>query len=294
MSEWLVVVNPLAGRRGEMVERTGKALRAHGISAEIATPTGEEEAVACVREAVLGGRQKFVAVGGDGTVNLMAGALMEHDWGEPPILGILPAGSGCDFVRTFGINQRLEDAAIHLVGDQVYPSDVGVLSGAWGERCFLNVGEAGVTAALVHRSMRLPRWLGSARYHVALPLAYPRFPKAEIRLVADSHSYTGPALEVVFANAQFFGGGWNIAPKATVNDGLFDIQVFDVTKLDIPRIWARAKTGDHLRDPRIRRFRSSTFTLETDPPWPVEADGEFFGTGPVTGRILRSAINVKI
>ncbi len=294
MRDWLVVVNPLAGRRGEIVDRTGRALRAHGIEAEIAAPQGEDEAVARVAEAVAAGHTRFVAVGGDGTVNLVAGALLRHDWSEPPVLGILPAGSGCDFVRTFGIAQRLEDAAMHLAGDRVYPSDVGVLSGTWGERCFLNVGEAGVTAALVQRSMKLPRWMGSARYHVALPLAYPRFPRAEIRLVADSHSYTGPALEVVFANAQFFGGGWNIAPRATVNDGLFDIQVFDVTKLDIPRIWARAKTGDHLRDTRIRRFRSSRFTLETDPEWPVEADGEFFGMGPVSGRILRSAIHVKI
>lgn len=294
MSEWLVVVNPLAGRRGEIVDRTTRALAAFGLAAEVATPRGEPEVVDRIRREVAAGRDRFVAVGGDGTVNLVTGALMKHDWREPPTLGILPAGSGCDFVRTFGIAQRLEDAVAHLVGDDVYPADVGVLQGAWGERCFLNVAEAGVTAALVQTSMRLPRWMGFARYHVALLLAYPRFPSARIHLVADSHTYTGPALEVVFANAQFFGGGWNIAPKATVNDGLFDIQVFDVSKRDIPRIWLRARTGDHLQDQRIKRFRASRFTLETDPEWPVEADGEFFGKGPVSGRIMRAALNVKI
>ncbi len=294
MSDWLVLVNTMAGRRREIIDRTRRALDARRIGAEIVAPSGEEEVAACVREAASAGRTRFVAVGGDGTVNLVTDALMEHEWDEPPTLGILPAGSGSDFVRTFGISQRLEEAAAHLAGDQVYRSDVGVLRGEWGTRHFLNVGEAGVTAALVQRSERLPRWLGFARYHLALPTVFPQFPRAEIHLAAGSHTYTGPALEVVFANAQFFGGGWNIAPRATVTDGLFDLQVFDVTKWEIPRIWVRAKTGDHLRDRRIRRFRSAHFTLETDPVWPVEADGEFFGSGRVEGSVLPAAIGVKI
>ena len=176
-----------------------------------------------------------------------------------------------------------------MSGDRVYSCDVGLLRGAWGERHFINVGDAGVLAALVQRAERLPRWLGMARYHVSLPLVYPRFPEAEIRLVAGKRTYEGPALLVVFGNAQFFGGGWNIAPRATVTDGLFDMQVFNGSKRDIPRLWLRAKSGDHLRDKKVRRF-----TLETEPEWPVEADGEFFGSGRVEGEILTGAINIKI
>ena len=219
---------------------------------------------------------------------------MQHRWEHPPTLGVLPAGSGSDFIRTFGISQRLEDAASHLSGDRVYSCDVGLLRGAWGERHFINVGDAGVLAALVQRAERLPRWLGMARYHVSLPLVYPRFPEAEIRLVAGKRTYEGPALLVVFGNAQFFGGGWNIAPRATVTDGLFDMQVFNGSKRDIPRLWLRAKSGDHLRDKKVRRFSADRFTLETEPEWPVEADGEFFGSGRVEGEILTGAINIKI
>jgi diacylglycerol kinase family enzyme len=233
-------------------------------------------------------------VGGDGTINLVVGALLRHPWDRPPILGVLPAGSGSDFVRTFGMSQRLEDAARHLLGDEVYRSDVGLLRGSWGERHFINVADAGVLAALVQRSERLPRWLGSARYHVALPLAYPRFPEAEIHLEAGSRNYRGPALLVVFANAQFFGGGWNIAPRATVMDGLFDVQVFNGSKADIPRLWWLARNGDHLTDRTIRRFTTDQFSLVTEPGWPVEGDGEYFGSGRIEGEILPAAIDIKI
>lgn len=294
MNGWLVVANPYAGRRREIEERTRRALDAQQIRAKIVAPYGEAEVRQRIDEAVADGCDRVVAVGGDGTINLVVGALMQHRWAHPPTLGVLPAGSGSDFVRTFGISQRLEDAARHLGGDEVYLSDVGVLRGSWGERHFINVADAGVLAALVQRADRLPRWLGSARYHVALPLVYPRFPEAEIHLVAGRRTYQGPALLVVFGNAQFFGGGWNIAPRATVTDGLFDIQVFNAPKRDVPRLWWRAKNGDHLNDRRVRRLTADHFTLETDPQWPVEADGEYFGSGRVEGEILPGAIRIKI
>lgn len=294
MNGWLVVANPYAGRRREIEERTRRALDAQQIRAKIVAPYGEAEVRQRIDEAVADGCDRVVAVGGDGTINLVVGALMQHRWAHPPTLGVLPVGSGSDFVRTFGISQRLEDAARHLGGDEVYLSDVGVLRGSWGERHFINVADAGVLAALVQRADRLPRWLGSARYHVALPLVYPRFPEAEIHLVAGRRTYQGPALLVVFGNAQFFGGGWNIAPRATVTDGLFDIQVFNAPKRDVPRLWWRAKNGDHLNDRRVRRLTADHFTLETDPQWPVEADGEYFGSGRVEGEILPGAIRIKI
>ncbi len=294
MNDWLVVANPYAGRRKEIEERTKRALEVLRIEAEIQAPYGEAEVEQCVDEAVASGRDRVVAVGGDGTINLVVGALMRHQWEHPPTLGVLPAGSGSDFIRTFGIPQRLEDAARHLSGDQVYLSDVGVLRGSWGSRHFVNVADAGVLAALVQRAGTLPRWLGSARYHVALPLVYPRFPAAEIRLEAGTRTYEGPALLVVIGNAQFFGGGWNIAPRATVADGLFDMQVFNVSKRDVPRLWWRARNGDHLADQRIRRFTTDRFLLESEPAWPVEADGEYFGSGRVGGEVLPGAIKIKI
>jgi YegS/Rv2252/BmrU family lipid kinase len=294
MNEWLVVANPYAGRRRQIEQRARRVLDHHRIDAEIHAPFGEAEVEQCIAEGVARGYSRVVAVGGDGTLNLVVSALMRHEWAEPPTVGILPAGSGSDFVRTFGFSQNMEDAARHLDGDDVYPIDVGVLRGRWGDRYFINVADAGVLAALVKRSDDLPRWLGSARYHVSLPMVYPMFPQAEVRLMAGARSYEGPALLTIFANAQFFGGGWNIAPRATVTDGLFDMQVFNGSKSDIPRLWWRAKTGDHLRDEKVRRFTAQRFTLETDPEWPVEADGEFFGAGPFEGEVIPAAIKLKI
>ncbi len=100
MNGWLVVANPYAGRRREIEQRTRQALNARRIDAEIVAPYGETEVRRCIDEAVAGGCDRVVAVGGDGTINLVVGALMQHRWESPPTLGVLPAGSGSDTSAT--------------------------------------------------------------------------------------------------------------------------------------------------------------------------------------------------
>lgn len=248
--------------------------------------------VAAVDRGVEEGYERFVAVGGDGTVNLVVESLLAHSWDEPPKVGILPGGSGCDLARTFGIPEHLEEAVEVLADGKEYQIDVAELSGPWGRRSFVNVGEAGLTAAVLYRSMRLPRSFRAWKYHVSLALEFPRFPKGMLRFESDAGSYEGPGLLAVFANARFFAGGWNIAPDTDPTDRRFHVQIFDVTKKDIPRLWWLAKTGRHLADERIRCFEPSHFRLSADPVWPVEADGEFFGTGSVEGRFRDQRVSI--
>ena len=294
MSEWLVLVNPQAGRGRHAAERTRGALAAHGIDADIRVPTTPSSMREAVDTGVGEGRTRFVAVGGDGTANLVADQLLAHPWPAPPVLGLLPGGSGSDLARSFGIPQRIEDAVTALRGDATTTVDVGVLEGRWGSRRFVNCAESGLTAAVLHRSLALPRWLGSVKYHIALGLVYPRVQLATMTIRAGTNEFSGSSLLAVFANARYFAGGWHIAPEASVSDGLFDIQVFEATKRDIPRLWWLAKSGAHVDEPSVHHFTAETFTLEVADGWPIEADGEYFGEGSMRGNILRSALSIKI
>jgi diacylglycerol kinase (ATP) len=294
MSEWLVLVNPLAGRGRHAARRTRRALEVHGISADVRVPTTPSAMREAVDAGVAEGRTHFVAVGGDGTANLMADQLLDHAWSTPPVLGLLPGGSGSDLARSFDIPQHIEGAVAALHGDATSTVDVGVLEGRWGSRRFVNCAESGLTAAVLHRSLGLPRWLGSVKYHLALGLVYPKVRLATMTVRAGEHEFQGSSLLAVFANARYFAGGWNIAPDASVSDGQFDIQVFEATKRDIPRLWWLAKSGAHVGEPGVHHFAAETFTVEVSDGWPVEADGEYFGEGSMRGTILRSALSIKI
>ena len=289
---WVVAINPAAGRRPVSRDRVARALDAAGVEAEIEMPPDRASMRAVLAAAATA--ERVAVVGGDGTVNLAVDTLVGLGNDRLPILGVLPWGTGCDLLRTFGISQVLEEAAHHLRGDSVYEVDVGELKGAWGNRRFVNVAEAGIGAAAVVVANRLPRRLGVNRYLLSFGVRLPAFPAARIRIETDRRTIEGRALAVIFANAQFFAGGWNIAPKAMLVDGKFDVQVIDVKKTAAPKLIPKVMRGLHLGEKGVTRTSSSWFRLETAEPWPIEADGDPIGNTPVEGRVLPAAIRLKI
>jgi diacylglycerol kinase (ATP) len=209
-------------------------------------------------------------------------------------VGLLPTGTGCDLLRTFGLPQQLGLAARHLTGDETYDIDVVTLEGAWGTRYFVNVAQVGVGAAAAETAPRITRRLGPARYPLAFAARLPRFPKAQIKVTTDRRIYESEALAVIMANAQFFAGGWNVAPRATLVDGVLDIQIINARKSQAPALVPKVVKGTHLRDAAVRRLVASEFKIEADPVWPLEADGDPVGRTTVAGRVVPAAIRLKI
>lgn len=291
---WHVVVKGWTDRRGALERRAREALAAAGIAANVHLSDSADDVGALVVAGRIAGATNFAAVGGDGTAHLVLNALLEDPWPHPPTLAILPAGTGSDFIRTFGLPGRLEDMVPHLATADRYRCDVGVIEGSFGTRCFLNVADAGVVGASVRMSNKLPRRLGKVRYAAGFWLALARFPAAEIRLEAGGRTYEGPAINVVMANGQYFGGGMNVAPRATLVDGKFDLQVFVGPRRRAFSIMPRVVHGLHLGRPGVRRYSAPDFRLQCPPHWPIEADGEMIGKGPIRGRMIPGAIDFKI
>ncbi|GMQ84636.1 MAG: diacylglycerol kinase family lipid kinase [Acidimicrobiia bacterium] len=291
---WWVIVNPAAGRGQDLGERAAAALTAHGIAHDIRVSPSTDSVGDVVAEGAANGFTNFAAVGGDGMANLVLNGLMAHNWVTPPTLAILPAGSGSDFIRTFGIPRRLEDAASHLIDEQRYPTDVGLIEGAFGARHFLNAANVGIAARSADMATRLPDWLGATRYTIAFWMALAGFPSADVRVEVDGRSLGGDLMNVVIANGQFFGGGLNVAPRASVEDGLLDVQLFAGPRRNAPTIMARMLRGKHLSHRAVTRRKGATVRVECPGSWPVEADGEVLGTGPIAVRTLHRAILFKI
>jgi diacylglycerol kinase (ATP) len=291
---WWTIVNPAAGSRERVERRVHAALEERSIPAEVVASESPEHLRSLVEEGISGGAERYLAVGGDGTVSLMADALPQHRWNEPPVIGVLPAGSGCDLIRSVGMPQSLEEAAAHLEGDATYSIDVGVAEGEWGTRRFLNVLDVGVIAGTVRAAERITRRLGKLRYKAAFWLTLPFFRAARLDLTMDRQSFQGKALAVAVANGQYFGFGMNIAPKAALGDGFLEVQAFSCWKWAALSLFPRVKRGSHLSHRAVRRYRSTSVTIETDRPWPIEVDGDYLGETPVTVRIEPGVLRFKI
>jgi diacylglycerol kinase (ATP) len=294
MRRWLVAVNPRAGRHRVSPGAVRDAVTFAGIDFDMVTPETPAEMVEMLQSEAKDGRTHFALVGGDGTVSLAVDTLMALGIGDKPVIGVLPAGTGCDLLRTFGISQNLGEAARHLSGTEIYAIDVPFLEGEWGRRHFVNVAQSGVGAAAAETAPRLSRRMGSARYPLAFAGRLPRFPKAQITLVTEKRTIETEALAVIFANAQFFAGGWNVAPQATLIDGVLDVQIINTPKRGAPALVPKVVKGTHLGDKAVRRLAVAEFEMTVSPVWPVEADGDYLGNTDISGRVIPAAVNLKI
>jgi YegS/Rv2252/BmrU family lipid kinase len=289
-----VYVNRSAGRRAADPALIGDVLRDLGVDHAIHVPESRDETTTLIQSSAHHGARHFVVAGGDGTVNLAVNALMPLGLDERPVIGVLPVGTGCDLLRTFGMPQDMAGAARHLTSEHTYPMDVATLEGDWGKRYFVNVAQAGVGAAAAQTADRLGRKLGASRYPIAFAARLPAFPRASVTVTTERRTIEARALAVILANAQFFAGGWNVAPKATLVDGVLDVQIIDSPKTGAPALVPKIIKGTHLNDRSVRRVSAAEFSITSDPVWPVECDGDLVGNTPVTGRVIPAAITLKI
>lgn len=288
---WRVLVNPTAGAGSAAPDRLERLFAEQGAKAEVVVPDSVDALRAAAASA--GDEGLGVAVvGGDGTLHHAVDALVSA--GRQPPMGVIPAGTGSDFARMFAIPDDLSESVARIVHGRAYRVDVGVMEGDWGVRHFINVADSGVTAASVVTAHRLPAAMGPLRYSLGFWLTLPRFRVAPVRVRAGTRTFEAEAIAVVIANGQFFGGGFPVAPRANVVDGKADVQVFAARHLDALPIFQQVKRGVHLANPKVRRFSAEDFLIECDEPWPLEADGEVFGTLPVAGRMLIQHLEFRV
>ena len=301
----LVIANPAAGRgRNAVLPRLVRALGDAGLAHQVEPTRGPGHATELAHAAVTQRDLRYVvAVGGDGTVHEVVNGLVDAESGQPHrddlVLGVVAGGSGCDFIRTFGLDRSPEQVVRHLAGDTTMQIDLGRirLTGPDGRprtRVFANIAEAGWGAEVTRRANHLPRLLGPARYVAAIILGTTSMRQVETTVEVDHATTTEPVSEVVVANGQFFGGGLKVAPRALPDDGRFNVQTWQSRPGDVLRELPKVRVGEHLERPDIREWQSSTVRVDGVEPLLVEADGEVLGTTPATFDVLPDVLAMKI
>jgi YegS/Rv2252/BmrU family lipid kinase len=244
------------------------------------------------------GASLLVAVGGDGTVNEVVQGLVGREGVE---LAVIPRGTGWDFVRTYGIPRRLEDAIAIARQGQARTIDLGRASyrawaGGEAESYFANIASAGMSGAIAKRANETSKALGGkVSYLWATLSVFARWRNDEVRVTVDGERREGRMHDVVVANGRFFGGGMMISPEAEPDDSLFDVlTIGDLTKRDLLFTLPKTYKGRHLPHPKAELLRGARVEIDAARPLPVELDGEQPGTTPVTFEIVPKALRLRV
>ena len=265
------IVNPKSGPR-RRAERFLPHLRRfaadRGLDARIDITEAPGHATALARVAASSGFECVAAVGGDGTVNEVAQALV----GGPAALAIVPCGSGDGLGRHLRL-PRSPMAALGLIASPL-PRLALIDTGSSNGCPFFNVMGFGFDAEISQRFNGL-KGRGLPGY-VRTGVATFRERSSEVcRIQMNGSDDMVSAMLVAVANSDRYGHQARVAPRARVDDGLLDlVSVERVSWAGACLLAARLFLGTFDRSPRVRRWRGPAFTITRAAAGIIHTDGE--------------------
>lgn len=249
------------------------------------------------------------ACGGDGTIQEVANGIYGHDNG---ILGIIPAGSGNDFVRELGkkkSNSKEYLDMFRIFDGMDMKTDLIRLSWIAGgeERSRyivngINIGFDGNTAILAHDLKKLPLVSGTGSYLLAVARNLIGKKGQKLRITADGKPFhTGELLLATAANGGFCGGGVQSCPRADLTDGLIELlAIKNMTRRRFVMLFSKYKAGKIFDikgfDELAAYTQAKSILIEPmlGPSMKFVGDGEIFETGVLHVDVVPKAIRVYV
>ncbi len=252
-----VVINPIAGSGPARTvgNRIGELLRARGVEHTLEYTEGVGHATQLARAAAERGVDTVLSVGGDGTLSEVAAGLV----GTRTALGVIPAGTGNDFVKAIGTPRKWEDALDYVLTHPARPLDTGVINDSF----FINVCGTGFDVMVLEYALRAKKHVrGIWPYLYGVVAAIRAFKPFEMLVeIGDELKLKGQYMICTIANGRYIGGGIPILPAAEVDDGLLDVMVVDTLPswripFYLPAILGgtlmKKKIAHHLPHPPVR------------------------------------------
>jgi diacylglycerol kinase (ATP) len=271
-----VLVNPAAGRgrRRARVEQYLALLEKHlgAFEPVITSRAGDETAL--LDRALSESIDCIIAVGGDGTWGAAADRIVKSGRRDVA-LGLLPTGTGNDFGKSLGIrHEHAEDVVRAIVDRTTATIDVGLAGG----RHFLNVIGLGFDIAVIDDAAKTPLLRGDVLYRFCALRQLFFFPGRDVEIEALGEApIRTRALMLTISNANYFGGSFHIAPRASLSDGRLDAVVIqDAGPLTRARLFSTVSKGRHEGDPHIIARQAPSFAIRFEGELRYEADGEVF------------------
>jgi YegS/Rv2252/BmrU family lipid kinase len=299
-----LIVNPASasGRTGRAFERLAPLVREAVGDFDCSFTRRRGDGSVLAREAARAGANLVVAVGGDGTASEVIDGLLDRGGRRPPSprFGLIPHGTGGDFRRSIGCPADSLQAARALRGEAERTIDLGRIDfvghdGSAQVRHFANVASAGISGRVVQQVERMGKALGGrATFLLGAARSLVGWRDQPVRWRTDGGPWHEEALTAMaVCNGRFFGGGMLVAPDARIDDGLFDVTLWQGIGLaDFLLRRRMLYDGTHVRLANTRTFKARV--VEAEPLGTatvlLDVDGEQPGRLPARFTIVPGAL----
>jgi diacylglycerol kinase (ATP) len=325
----VLVVNPnssggLTGKGWDDLYSKIKDILGNNIEVAFSKKPGDGTTLA--RQFLKQGFKKVVAIGGDGTLNEVANGFFEEPVGihsnkasgragsaslkainPDAIMGVVSSGTRNVLAKSLGLPEgvvescktfslgepkKIDVVYATVTNQEDYPSTTS--------RILLNAAETGLGAEIIDRSKKVRQVVNSRIVSTITSVAttLPTYQSNECEISIDNNrrKFATKMTMGVVANGQFLGGGFKVAPHASMSDGLLDLIILkDSGSLKMVDELFSMKEGDYKDEDKIiyRQARKVSLTSK-ERDVTVTVDGEPIGILPATFEVIPHALTVKL
>jgi diacylglycerol kinase (ATP) len=288
-----VLTNPASGHGNapHAAEKAIAQLQRRGVDVVAIVGTDAEHARRLLDSAIEDATDALVVAGGDGVIS---DALQTLAGTDIP-LGIIPAGTGNDHAREYGLPTNDPAAAADIVADGWTETvDLGRIRDRAGViKWFGTVAATGFDSLVSDRTNRM-RWpRGRMRYNLAMLAELSQLRLLPFRLVLDGRDEIVTDLTLAaFGNTRSYGGGMLICPNADHADGQLDITVVhSASRTRLIRLFPTVYKGTHVDLDEVTTARATSVDVES-PGINAYADGDYVCALPAEISVVSGALHI--
>ena len=286
--KWLVILNPHAGSgrgkkdQAEILKRLTKA----DFHYELAVSEFPKHIIQLTIDAIDKGFHKLIIAGGDGSLNEVVNGIFKQTVCPPEeiTVGMIPVGTGNDWIKTFGIPNYYKEAIKVLKQEKVMRQDVGRITFTEDDvtkTCyFANMAGFGFDAMVAEKTNRLKNKgrTGITLYLQALGSSFLNYQTAKTHVTIDGQVIDELIFSVSIGIGKYNGGGMMQAPEAVPDNGLFQVTIIrKIGLFGILRNLAGLYSGKYVNDYRVSTFQAKNISISSAHNIAGEADGETLG-----------------
>ena len=299
------ILNPMSGKNlkkaqkavSEMTEKIRNACQKRCLSYRIYYTTDVGDATSYVSAMVKStqDRQRFICVGGDGTINEIVNSAPCCENVE---FGVIPHGSGNDFVRNFENKDLFYDIDAQIDGDTVSLDLIKV-----NDYYCANMVNIGFDCSVVKEASRLKKMkltTPGLSYIGGVVVALFKKYGTKMKLIFDDGEVIDSELLLTaIANGKYCGGGFKAVPEAVLDDGLIDIAIIKkISRLTFIGLVGSYKKGTYLSNKKAMQYitykKIPHFRMEFEEPIPICIDGEIKGAKTIDFSVVKNGFNFVI
>ena len=293
--KFFVIVNPKSGHRKgrNILEKVTPLLISAGATVDNGLSEYQGHPYKLANKFALEEYGALLVIGGDGTMHEVVNGMMDREDKKKIPLGLITGGTGNSLMHDLDALDPIK-AVEKIINGKTKKIDLAKIKMEEGHLFSFNVIGWGLPVS-INKKAESWRWVGGQRYNLASIAEIIRNPNWPVKITIGENEIEGSYAFFLACNTIYSGNGMRVAPKAKLDDGLWDIILFrEGSRRRLIQLFTKIFSGRHIDDPLIEYHQVKKFSIYPSEQGILNVDGQLTGRTPIDVEVMNKEIEIFV